>query len=100
MRDDTLLRWFYKLRSEILKGIDPLIGIVLGSVGREDLWPGAITVSDRPLPDVHRGQAIPDPSVIDLCRLYVTYLEELVDSGAVVIWEVHDRHIKSTGPQA
>jgi hypothetical protein len=99
MRDYELLRWFYELRSKILKGIVPMIGIVIGSVGREDLWPGAITVSDRPLPEVHRGHPIPDPSVIDLCRLYVTYLEELVESAAVVIWEVQDRRIESTEPQ-
>ena len=95
MQGDPLLRWFYKLRSEILKGIVPSIGIVIGSFGHEGLWPGAITVPDRPLPEVHRGRPIEDPTVIDLCRLYVTFLEEMVESSAAVIWKVHNGHITS-----
>jgi hypothetical protein len=78
MEEDPLLRWFYKLRSDILKGIVPLIGFVIGSSGRGDLYAGAITVPDRPPPNIHRQQSIQDCAMINLCRLYVAYLEELV----------------------
>jgi hypothetical protein len=95
MRNDPLLRWFYKLRTDILKGITPPIAIVIGSSGRNAVRPGTVTVEDRPPPDVHRGESIQDYLTIDLCRLYVTYLEEMVESAAVVIWQVHDHHVAS-----
>jgi len=100
MRDDPLLRWFYELRSDILKGIAPLVGIVLGSAGRDALRPGAVTVSDRPPPNVHRGQSIEAREMLPLSRLYIAYLEEMVESGAVVIWEVYDRYAASKEPPA
>jgi hypothetical protein len=92
MEEDPLLRWFYKLRSDILKGIEPLIGFVIGSSGRGDLYEGAITVSDRPPPNIHRQQSIQDCTMINLCRLYVAYLEELVASAELVIAQVQDRY--------
>jgi hypothetical protein len=92
MEQDPLLRWFYKLRSDILHEIDPLIGVVIGSSGNEDLYRGAITVPDRPPPNIHRQQSIQDRTMINLCRLYVAYLEEMVNSAAVVITQVQDRH--------
>jgi hypothetical protein len=91
MIDDPLLRWFYTLRSDILKGIFPMVGIVLASVGREDLYPGAITVNDRPPPDIHRKQHVKDRKMITLCGLYVTYLEEMVESATPVVVQVDDQ---------
>jgi hypothetical protein len=91
MRQDELLLYFYKLRTRLLKDIDPMIGIVLSSFGEKAPPAGAITTAGMPLPTRHQGTAITDASMVHLCGLYVEYLQRMVDAAAPVIWEVQDR---------
>jgi hypothetical protein len=93
MRADPLLRWFYVLRSNILKGIAPLIAVVIGASGQDAPLPGMVSVPDSPPPDSHRKQPIQDRTVVGACRLYAAYLKEMVESSAEVIWAVNDRHL-------
>src|ERR1700686_4816850 len=72
MKADPLCQFFYQLRSEILKEINPLVGVVLAAAGQDAPRLGAVTIPGRPSPTMHRGQAIEDTSMINLCRLYVT----------------------------
>jgi len=90
MNDDPLCRYFYKLRSDVLKGISPIIGYGLASFGPGTPAVGTLNVINRPSPTVHRGQPIKNADVRHLCELYVTYLEEMVTSAASVINAVQD----------
>jgi hypothetical protein len=98
MRNDPLLRWFYVLRSDILKGVEPQIAILLGASGQNAPVAGAITVPNRLPPDVHRNQRMTDTTVLGVCRLYMAYLEEMFDSFAEVAWAVHDRFVANKQP--
>jgi hypothetical protein len=91
MKDDTLCRFFYQLRTDILKDIGPLVGFVLASFGDDAPKVGTVTIQDRPTPTLHRGQPIKDSSTFNLCSLYVAYLEDMVNSASSVIITVEDR---------
>jgi hypothetical protein len=96
MRGDPLSRYFYGLRTDVLKGITPSISVVLASFGtKPDGTPvepvGALLTRERPFPTVHLGQPIDPPTAEHLCRLYFEYLERMVASFDVVVWEVQDR---------
>ncbi len=79
------------MRRDIIHGGVPNIGYVLFATGVNVPVPGTIRVTDRPLPAGHRGKPIEDSSTLNLCRLYIAYLEELVTSAADVIWQVQDQ---------
>ena len=91
MNADPLCRFFYKLRSDILKGISPMIGIVLASQGQSALSVGSVVIPDLPSPTMHRGRPIEDSSMLNLSRLYVAYLGEMFESAGSVVLEVQDR---------
>lgn len=91
MRGDPLCRFFYELRTDILHGMNPLIGFVLASHGANAPSVGTITIPGRPLPTMHRGQPIEDNTMLNLCSLYIAYLEEMVNSATDVILAVQDR---------
>ena len=95
MKDDPLCRFFYQLRTEILKDIGPMVGFVLASFGDSAKKVGTLIIQDRPLPTLHRGQPINDTSTQHLCSLYVAYLEEMVNSASSVIFAVEDRWLLS-----
>jgi hypothetical protein len=97
MKDDPLMRYFCDLRSKVIHQDAPAIGILLGGFG-ENLPPvGSIAVDDLPLPDRHLGQLLSDTSMINLCRLYVAYLQRVFDSFAPVAFAVQDRLIADAG---
>ena len=52
---------------------------------------GSITVDGLPLPERHLGQPLDDTSMLNLCRLYLAYLERMFDSFAPVAFTVQDR---------
>lgn len=91
MNADPLCRFFYKLRSDVLKGISPLIGIVLATHGQSAVSVGSVVIPDLPSPTVHRGKPIEDASMLHLCSLYVAYLGEMFESASGVVIEVQDR---------
>jgi hypothetical protein len=91
MAKDPLCRFFYKLRTDVLHGGVPTISFVLGSSGPNAPAPGTIRVVGRAVPTEHRDEAIEDTSALNLCRLYIAYLEEMFASAAEVIWPVQDR---------
>ena len=91
MREDPLLLYFNKLRTEMLKDILPPVAIVMASFGSDAEPVGALTTPGRPFPRSHRGAPIEDATADNLCRLYLHYLEAMVASAAPMIWEVHDR---------
>lgn len=97
MTTDPLLLYFHKLRTQILHGISPSIGIVLVASGQTTLRPGSITVNGPRLPETHRGMSITDTSMENLCRLYLAYLEAMFESLSPVVWEVSDRFYASQG---
>jgi len=94
MKEDPLCRFFYQLRTDILKDIGPLVGFVLASMGDAPKV-GTVTIEDRPLPTQHRGLVISDTSTFHLCSLYVAYLEEMVNSASTVTFAVEDRWLLS-----
>lgn len=91
MTADPLSRFFYDVRTEVLHGGVPNISYTLFAAGLDVPEPGTIRVSGRPLPTEHRGVPIEDNSTLNLCRLYVAYLEEMIDSVATVVWQIQDR---------
>jgi hypothetical protein len=93
MRGDSLCRYFYELRSKILKNIDPLVGFVLAAWGEGSPTVGTIVIDDVDVPTEHRGQPIADTSTINLCRTYVVYLHEMFDSFTPMVWPINDRHL-------
>jgi len=90
MRQDPLCRFFYELRTDILHDVVPMVGVVLGAWGQNALRPGSVTVLDRPVPTEHRGKPIDDTSTSNLCRLYLAYLDELVESSHALVWQIQD----------
>jgi hypothetical protein len=92
MRADPLLRYFYELRTQILKGIAPQIGILLAGFGPSVPRPGSISIEGKPLPEMHLGKPIADTSMENLCRLYSIYLERMHTSLGTVVWEIQDRY--------
>lgn len=91
MNADPLCLFFYKLRTAFLHGISPAVGVVLASFGPNSPGVGTITVRDHPIPTIHRGEPIEDPTMRHLCSLYVGYLQEMVKSATTVILAVQDR---------
>ena len=80
MEGDELCRFFYQLRSQLLKGIRPLIAIVMASTGAtSDKVVGDMSLDELDLPKTHRGETLgPDLKLVDICRLYVDYLAEML----------------------
>ena len=91
MKDDPLMRYFYKLRTMVIHHDGPAICIMLSGFG-EDIAPvGSISVDGLPLPDRHLGQPLDDTSMRNQSRLYVEYLQRMFDSYAPVAIAVQDR---------
>jgi hypothetical protein len=91
MTADPLCRFFYELRTDILHGGVPTISFVLGSFGPDAPSPGTVQLLGRAAPTEHRCQSIEDTTTLNLCRLYLAYLEELFASAADVVWQIQDR---------
>jgi hypothetical protein len=91
MEADPLCRFFYELRTDVLHGGVPNIGFVIGSAGSKAPPVGTVRRIDRAAPTEHRGEPIEDASTLNLCRLYIAYLEELLASAADVVWQIQDR---------
>jgi len=97
MKDDALMRYFNDLRTRIIHHDAPAIGIVLAGYGKNVPPIGSITVEGLALPDRHLGQPLQSTSMVDLCRLYVEYLQRLFESFAPVAFAVQDRLIAASG---
>ena len=93
MKSDALMRHFYVLRSMVIHQDAPAIGILLAGHGTKVAPIGSITIEGLPLPTRHLGQPINDTSMGNLSRLYVTYLQRMIDSFAPVAFAVQDRLI-------
>ena len=93
MKDDPLMRYFYVLRTMVIHQDAPAIGILLAGHGTKVAPIGSITIEGLPLPTRHLGQPINDTSMGNLSRLYVTYLQRMIDSFAPVAFAVQDRLI-------
>lgn len=96
MQGDQLCRFFYALRTDLLKKTGIRFGIVLGAAGQNVPAVGDIKVYNVALPTMHRGESLQGSSVRDMCHLYVAYLRQLVESGAPVVFKVHDAFLAST----
>lgn len=92
MTDDPLCRFFYVLRTDLLKKTEIRFGVIMSAAGGGAPALGSITVYNVALPTEHRGKPI-GSSVRDMCHLYVAYLRELVESAAPIVWKVHDEFI-------
>jgi len=91
MTADPLCRFFYELRTDVLHGGVPNIGFMLGSAGPNAPSVGTVRLIGRAAPTEHKGGPIEDASTLNLCRLYISYLEELLASAADVVWQIEDR---------
>ena len=98
MKSDDLCQFFYHLRTSTLHRIDTSVGIVLQAHGEGVPPPGTLMVYGLDLPKVHRCERILDASIPHLCRLYVAYLEEVVDSATPVIHAVNDSWLRQHWP--
>lgn len=98
MRDDPLCRFFYALRTDLLKRTEIRFGIVLGAAGQNVPAVGDIRVHNIALSTMHRGESIQGSSVRDMCHLYVAYLRRLVESAAPVAYKVHDAFLAKRWP--
>jgi hypothetical protein len=96
MKGDPLIDYFSNLRTSVIHQDTPAIGIVLAAYGEKVPPLGSITVDGLPLPERHLGQPIDDPSMGNLCRLYVAYLERMFDSFAKVAFAIQDRLIAAS----
>src|SRR5207253_96224 len=90
-----LCRYFYKLRSDILKGISPMVLYQMYASGPGVPTAGTVIIENRPAPTLHRGQSITDSSTHKACELYVAYLEEMLTSAAGVVNAAQDRFAES-----
>jgi hypothetical protein len=97
MKGDPLMRYFYVLRTMVVHHDAPAIGILVGGYGATLPPIGSITVDGVPLPEAHLGQPVDDTSMVNLCRLYVAYLERIFESFAPVAFAVQDRLIAAEG---
>jgi hypothetical protein len=95
MKGDPLLRYFYKLRSDILKNVSSSIVVTLAATGITEKMPGDITVEGAALPESHLGRPLTSTKAKDLAQLYVAYLRRLLDSGSPIVWQVHDKWTQS-----
>lgn len=91
MEQEPLCKFFYILRTDILHDLVPVGDIVTESSGPSAPPQGTVIFIRRPLPAKHRGRPIADSSTFNLCRLYLAYLDEMVDSASEVIAAVHKR---------
>jgi hypothetical protein len=115
MRKDELCKFFYKLRSALLKDIAPMPGVVMASVhvkgatgplsftfdpakgggfaGYPDAIPrGPVQLEESyPKPRFHRGKSVEGVDLRELSRLYVAYLDELLQSARPVIASIQAR---------
>jgi len=98
MTDDALCRFFYALRTDLLKKTEIRFGIVVSATGDNVPAAGFINVYNAALPTQHRGKPVDGSSVRDMCHSYVAYLQELVESAAPVVWKVHDEFIAARVP--
>lgn len=102
MRRDPLCRFFYNLRTDIIHDVIPMAGVVLGAFGPGAPQVGTIHIPEDNIPREHRGKPIEDPSALNLCRLYLAYLQEMFDSFLTIVWEIDDRaqaaHYSQLGP--
>lgn len=90
MQNDPLCRFFYGLRTDLLKKTEIRFGIVLAAAGQNVPAAGDIRVYNVVVPAMHRGESLQGSSVRDMCHLYVSYLCQLVESAAPVVYKVHD----------
>ena len=91
MRSDELCTFFAKERNAIIHDVQPLVGFVLSSFGSKAPKVGTINIPEDDLPTTHRGKPIDDRSAINLCRLYLAYLQEMFDSFHPMVWKMDDR---------
>ena len=90
MKADPLMRYFYELRTTVIHQDAPLIGILLsGSDPKAQI--GSITIDGFPLPGRHLGKPLDDTSMLNLCSLYLAYLERMFESFAEIAFAVQDR---------
>ena len=97
MKGDPLMRYFNDLRTKVIHHDAPAIGILLAGHGATLPPIGSIAVDGLPLPESHLGQSLDDTSMVNLCRLYLAYLERMFDSFATVAFAVQDRLIAAEG---
>jgi hypothetical protein len=88
---DPLLRYFRRLRDQLMHGITPEIGVVLNSIGANAPSPGTINLYGIEPPEIHLNEPIADTSVVGLCKLYLAHLERMFESFAPVGFAVADR---------
>jgi hypothetical protein len=97
MKGDPLMRYFCALRTKVVHNDAPAIGILLGGYGATLPPIGSITVDGVPLPEGHLGQPVDDTSMVNLCRLYVAYLDLMFESFGPIAFAVQDRLIAGAG---
>jgi hypothetical protein len=91
LENDPLCKFFVDQRNAIIHDVQPLVGFVLASVGSDPLQVGTIHIPEAELPKEHRGNPIDDPSAINLCRLYLAFLQEMFDAFHPMVWKMDDR---------
>ena len=91
MKGDPLICYFTNLRNMVIHQNAPAIGIALGGFGMNMPPIGSITIDGLPLPNRHLGDPLDDTSMVNLCRLYLAYLERMFESFAPIAFAVQDR---------
>ena len=91
MKSDPLMLYFSDLRTKVIHKNVPMISILLAGFGANMRPIGSITVEDTPPPKSHLGLPLDDTSIINLCRLYIIYLERMFESFAPLAFAVSDR---------
>ena len=99
MKGDPLMRYFHNLRTMVIHHDAPAIGILLSGFGVTAPI-GSITIDGLPLPSRHLEQPLADTSMLNLCRLYLAYLERMFESFAKIGFAVQDRLTATAGPGA
>lgn len=91
MKSDELLKFFNRLRREVIHGYTPEIGVAIAVFGLPEPQVGQVTLMDFELPRVHLDRPIDDQSTLNLCRLYVDFMKSMFESFAPLGWEIQDR---------
>lgn len=96
MEGDPLMCYFKKLRTMVIHQDSPAIAILLYSF-RGTAPIGSITIDGLKFPSHHLNQPINDTSMLNLCHLYIAYLERMFESFAIIGNAVHDRVTATAG---
>jgi len=91
LHTDPLCLYFHDVRDGLIHNPNPSVAVVLAAYGTAGRAVGDISIPGKEIPKKHRGQKLDDLDIRHLCTLFVTYLDDLVNSATPLIVEFQNR---------